>query len=150
VQRLAARACDAGYDAVVAMSLENATYTAGFAVPSQALGNRSRLLMAIVAANGQSRQIVADMEESLARAESALDRVLAYNEFTLHPVDLLSETLAELVGKAATIGLELDLISQESYSRLCERPPSMRSRAARQRFGAGVIAATQSATAVPG
>ena len=51
VKRLARRAGDAGFDAVVAMSLENATYTAGFAVPSQALGNRSRLVMAIVTAD---------------------------------------------------------------------------------------------------
>lgn len=134
VQRLARRAREAGLDAIVAMSLENATYAAGFAVPSQALGNRSRLVMAIVASDGRSCQIVADMEETLARAESALDEVIAYNEFTEQPIDVLADRLAVLVGSDGRVGFELDFVSQSSYARLTERLPGLRIEDARRFF----------------
>jgi len=136
VDRLVKRARDDGFDAVVAMSLDNATYVGGFAVPSQALGNRGRLVMAIVAASGRSRQIVSDMEESLTRTASQLDEVAAYNEFDEHPIDLLADSLRELVGEDATVGLELDFISHDSYQRLTERLPKLRLRPAKDFFDA--------------
>lgn len=136
VDRLGQRARDEGFDAVVAMSLDNATYVGGFAVPSQALGNRGRLVMAVVAANGHSRQIVSDMEESLTRTASQLDEVAAYNEFTEHPIDLLADTLRELVGEGAVVGLELDFVSYDSYSRLRERLPKLDIRPAKEFFEA--------------
>src|SRR3954451_5451973 len=86
VARLAALAEDGGFDALVAMSPENAAYAGGFPVPSQALGMRSRPVMALVTAGGRSLHIVVDMEESLARSETVLDQVLAYNEFTDDPI----------------------------------------------------------------
>ena len=80
------------------MSPENATYAGGFPVPSQVLGMRERPVMAIVTAGGRSRHIVVDMEESLARVETALEEVASYNEFTDDPVEALASSLDELVG----------------------------------------------------
>jgi Xaa-Pro dipeptidase len=118
VARLAARAEDEGLDVLVAMSPENAAYAGGFPVPSQALGMRSRPVMALVTAGGRSRHIVVDMEESLAHSETALDEVLSYNEFTDDPIDALASSLTELVGAGAVVGLELDFLPHDLYQRL--------------------------------
>jgi Xaa-Pro aminopeptidase len=107
------------------MSPENATYTAGFAVPSQAL-IRSRLVMCVVYADGDSLQIVADMEESFARASSRLREVRAYNEFTDNPADVLADALLERGLKEGVIGLEMDFVPVFFYERLRERLPQAR------------------------
>jgi Xaa-Pro aminopeptidase len=106
------------------MSPENATYVGGFSVPSQMLV-RSRLVFAVLPHTGKSRQIVVNMEESLARSESALDEVVSYNEFTESPIDVLAESLTEMVGHKAMIGLELDYIPHEAYEALTARLPNM-------------------------
>jgi Xaa-Pro aminopeptidase len=100
--------------------------------------------MAIVAANGRSRQIVSDMEESLTRTASQLDEVAAYNEFGEHPIDLLADSLRELVGEDATVGLELDFVSHDSYARLLERLPKLRILPARDFFAAARMIKTAS------
>jgi Xaa-Pro dipeptidase len=111
-------------DAIVAMSPENCTYVAGFQVPSQ-IDTRSRLVMNIVPQAGRTRQIVANMEETYAKAETALDDVVSYNEFSDHPIDILAISLREMVGPAATVGLELDFISQAAYARLMQVLPTI-------------------------
>jgi len=125
VARLAALAGEEGLDCLVAMSPENAAYAGGFPVPSQALGMRERPVMAVVAADGRSRHIVVDMEESLTRSETALDEVISYNEFTDDPVDALASSLKELVGSKAVAGLELDFVPHEFYERLRDRLPRL-------------------------
>ncbi len=52
-----------GFDALVAHSLDNATYTAGFQVPSHAM-NRFRRTITILAGNDFARQIVVNVEEA--------------------------------------------------------------------------------------
>ena len=126
VRRLAGLADEKDFDCIVGMSLENATYAGGFPVPSQVFGNRSRLVMAVIMRTGRSRHIVVDMEESLARTETALDEVVSYNEFTQDPIDVLAETIEELVGADATIGLELDFLPYANYHRLREVLPDLR------------------------
>jgi len=84
---------------------------------------RDRPVMAVVAADGRSRHIVVDMEESLTCSETALDQVSAYNEFTDDPVDLLVSTVEELAGPRAVAGLELDFIPFALYQRLRDRLP---------------------------
>jgi Xaa-Pro dipeptidase len=102
-------------------------------VPSQPLV-RSRLVFCVVPPDGTSTQVVVNMEESLAVTESALDRVVVYNEFMQHPVDLLADVLVETVGASANIGIELDHISQASFSRLTSRLPNLKIRDARGFF----------------
>jgi Xaa-Pro dipeptidase len=128
---LAALAEEEGLDVLVAMSPENAAYAGGFPVPSQALGMRERPVMAVVAADGRSQHIVVDMEESLARSETALDEVTSYNEFTDDPVDALASSLNELVGAEAVAGLELDFVSHEFYRHLRDRLPRLEIRDSR-------------------
>lgn len=126
VRRLAELADERDFDCIVGMSLENATYAGGFPVPSQVFGNRGRLVMAVITRTGRSRHIVADMEESLARAETALDEVVSYNEFTQDPIEVLAETIAELASADATIGIELDFLPCPNYQRLRELSPHLR------------------------
>ncbi len=128
VAKLVGLAADEQIDCIVAMSPENATYVGGFQVPSQVLGNRGRLVMALVTASGRSRQIVVDMEESLARSETSLDDVVSYNEFTDDPVHTLADSLEALVGQDATVGLELDFLSYDHHRRLRDRLPELRIR----------------------
>src|SRR6266545_2405159 len=123
--RLRRLIAEAGYDAVVAMSPDNVTYAAGFTVPSQRWSRR-RLVMAVVLPEGPTRQIVVNIEESLTRAVSWLDEVVSYNEFTQHPVDLLADSLRELVGGKARVGIELDFIPQAAYARLLSLLPALR------------------------
>jgi Xaa-Pro aminopeptidase len=108
---------EAGFDAVVAMSPANVTYLTGFEVPSQTLVP-SRLAFAIVTPDGDSCQVVVNMEESLTRRETPLERVVSYTEFAEHPIDAFAETLREMVGPDARVGIELDYISASDYDRL--------------------------------
>lgn len=135
IKRLKGLAEEAGLDAVVASSIDNVTYSGGFAVPSQPLV-RSRLVFCVVSPDGTSTQVVVNMEESLATAESALDRVVVYNEFMQHPVDVLADVLDETVGPSASIGIELDHLSQDSFARLNSRLPNLRIRDAGRFFAA--------------
>ena len=123
--RLRRSIAEAGYDAVVAMSPDNVTYAAGFTVPSQKWSRR-RMVMAVVPPEGRTRQIVVNIEESLARAVTWLDEVVSYNEFVQHPIDLLADSLRELVGPKAKVGIELDFISQTAYARLLSLLPDLR------------------------
>jgi Xaa-Pro dipeptidase len=129
--RLRGLTAEAGYDAIVAMSPDNATYVTGFTVPSQKW-SRLRLVMAVIPAAGLTRQIVVNVEESFCRSVTALDEVVAYNEFTQDPVDLLADSLRELVGSRAQVGLELDYIPQAAFQRLISLLPELRVKDASQ------------------
>lgn len=98
------------------MSPANVKYVTGFEVPSQTLVP-SRLVMAIVTPSDGSCQIVVNMEESLTRTVTPLDRVVAYTELAEHPIDVLAETLLEMVGRGR-VGIELDYISAADFERL--------------------------------
>jgi Xaa-Pro aminopeptidase len=107
----------AGLGAVVAMSPENAPYLAGFAVPSQKI-IRGRLVMCVVTAGGDSCQIVADMEESYTRSQTALAQVRAYNEFTETPMAALADVLRQMGVDEERVALDLDYIPATSYQEL--------------------------------
>ena len=84
----------AGYDALVAFSQDNVTYTAGFLVPSQA-SNRFRRTITILAGDNYAAQIVVNVEENLARQRSRFSDIRSYNQFTQDPADLLADALEE-------------------------------------------------------
>lgn len=106
-----------GLGAVVAMSPENAPYVAGFLVPSQKI-IRDRLVMCVVAAGGDSCQVVADMEESYTRAYTSMARVKAYNEFTDTPMRALAATLKEMGVTGGKVGVEMDFLPAQAYLEL--------------------------------
>src|SRR5256714_588881 len=84
----------AGYDALIAFSQDNVTYTAGFLVPSHA-SNRFRRTITIIAGDTFSAQIVVNVEEILAKQRSRFSDIRAYNQFTQDPADMLADTLTE-------------------------------------------------------
>ena len=112
-----------GLDALVAHSLDNVTYTAGFQVPSQAM-NRFRRTITILAGDGFARQIVVNVEEALAREKSRFADIVAYNQFTQNPADILADALEEAGVATGRIAIELDFLPAMDFLRLKERLPS--------------------------
>jgi Xaa-Pro dipeptidase len=112
----------AGYDALVAFSQDNVTYTAGFLVPSQA-SNRFRRTITILAGDSFAAQIVVNVEENLARQRSRFSDIRSYNQFTEDPADLLADALEQAGVGAGRIAIELDYMPAQDYIRLKERLP---------------------------
>jgi Xaa-Pro dipeptidase len=113
----------AGYDALVAFSQDNVTYTAGFLVPSQ-VSNRFRRTITILAGDSFAAQIVVNVEENLARQRSRFSDIRAYNQFTQDPADVLADTLIEAGVGSGRIAIELDYMPAQDYIRLYERLPN--------------------------
>ena len=111
-----------GFDALVALSIDNVTYTTGFLVPSH-VSNRFRRTITILAGTHFARQIVVNVEENLARASSRIRDIVAYNQFTENPADVLADALIEAGVGGGRIALELDYIPAMDYIRLVERLP---------------------------
>ena len=114
-----------GFDALVAFSIDNVTYTAGFLVPSHA-SNRFRRTITILAGDSFSRQIVVNVEENLAKATSRFKDIVAYNQFTENPADILAASLKEAGCGEGRIGIELDYMPAMDYIRLRELMPKAR------------------------
>jgi ectoine hydrolase len=112
----------AGYDALVALSIDNVTYTAGFLVPSHA-SNRFRRTITVLAGERFACQIVVNVEENLAKASSRFRDIRAYNQFTQNPADLLADALIEADTARGRIAIELDYMPAMDYLRLRERMP---------------------------
>jgi Xaa-Pro aminopeptidase len=111
-----------GYDALVAHSQDNVTYTAGFLVPSQA-SNRFRRTITIIAGDSFAAQIVVNVEENLARQRSRFKDIRSYNQFTQDPSDLLADALEEAGVPSGRIALELDYMPAQDYIQLKQRLP---------------------------
>src|SRR5688500_14768960 len=84
----------AGMDALVALSQDNVTYTAGFLVPSHAT-NRFRRTITVLAGDRFGCQIVVSVEEAQAKTRSRFGDVRAYDQFTQDASDLLADALIE-------------------------------------------------------
>ena len=110
-----------GFAAVVAMSMENTAYLGGFLVPSMKI-IRGRLVMCVITL-ADSVQVVADMEESYARANTALAKVRAYNEFTETPMTALADTLRQLGAAGKRVAIELDFIPAVAFQELVRLMP---------------------------
>ncbi len=122
IRNLRAAMKAAGFDALVALSQDNVTYTAGFLTPSQA-SNRFRRTITIIASDAFSAQIVVNVEENLAREKSRFNDIRAYNQFTQDPADVLADALEEAGVGAGRIAIELDYMPAQDYIRLKERLP---------------------------
>ncbi len=124
LKKVAASLSGEGLAAVVAMSPENAPYVAGFAVPSQKI-IRGRLVMCVVAADGQSCHVVADMEESYTRASTSLATVRAYNEFTETPMKALADVLTQMGLAKEKIAIDLDYLPALAWEELRRLLPAV-------------------------
>lgn len=112
----------AGFDALVALSQDNVTYTAGFLVPSHAI-NRFRRTITVLAGSSFATQIVVTVEESLARQRSRFSDIRTYDQFSQDPADILADALTEAGVGSGRIAIELDYMPAQDYIRLRERLP---------------------------
>ena len=119
--KLRSAAGRAGFDALVALSPDNATYTAGFQVPSQ-VSNRFRRTVTMLTAD-RGAEIVVNVEENLARERSRFADIRPYNQFTEEAADLVADFLLETGIGDGRIGIELDYLPAQDYLRLRERLP---------------------------
>jgi Xaa-Pro dipeptidase len=122
IAKLRAAMKGGGYDALVAHSQDNVTYTAGFLVPSQA-SNRFRRTITIIAGDSFAAQIVVNVEENLARQRSRFRDIRSYNQFTQDPADVLADALEEAGVGSGQIAIELDYMPAQDYIRLTQRLP---------------------------
>ncbi|MGA2465056.1 MAG: Xaa-Pro peptidase family protein [Thermodesulfobacteriota bacterium] len=106
-----------GYDALVSISPENTTYTAGVAIPSQST-IRQRHVICLVPVTGDPKMIVVNMEESFARANVRIKDIRAYNEFTESPMKFLADAVKESGLENGRIGIELDYLPARDYVKL--------------------------------
>ncbi|HVH73306.1 MAG TPA: Xaa-Pro peptidase family protein [Stellaceae bacterium] len=111
-----------GFDALVAFSPDNVTYTAGFLVPSHAT-NRFRRTITILAGDSFAVQIVVTVEEKLARERSRFSDIRPYGQFDQEPADLLAEALKEAGVAEGRIAIELDYMPAKDYLRLSQLLP---------------------------
>jgi ectoine hydrolase len=125
IQKLRAAMKADDFDALVAHSLDNATYTAGFQVPSHAM-NRFRRTITVLAGESFGCQIVVNVEEALAHDKSRFEDIRSYNQFTENPADLLADALTEAGTAAGRIAIELDYLPAMDFLRLQERLPKAR------------------------
>jgi Xaa-Pro dipeptidase len=123
IQKLRHEMQSDGLDALVAHSLDNVTYTAGFQVPSHAL-NRFRRTITVLAAGDFSCQIVVNVEEALAREKSCFSDIRSYNQFTQNPADLLADALTQAGVANGRVAIELDFLPAMDFLRLRERLPT--------------------------
>jgi Xaa-Pro dipeptidase len=111
-----------GYDALVALSQDNVTYTTGFLVPSHAT-NRFRRTIAVLAGDRFCTQIVVNVEELQAKARSRFNDVRAYNQFTQAAADVLADALIEAGVGEGRIAIELDFLPAADFLILQKRLP---------------------------
>src|SRR5579883_1186012 len=106
-----------GLDALVIASPENIAYTADVVVPSQAIV-RHRLVLCLVPQEGAPEIIVVNIEESFVQENSTIERVIAYNEFTEDPIQVLAERIQAAGLGRGRIGIEHTALSIKSYETL--------------------------------
>ena len=123
-----------GYDALVSISPENTTYTAGVAIPSHSI-IRQRHVICLVPVSGAPKMIVVNMEESFAKANAQIKDIRAYNEFTESPMEFLADGIKELGLEKGKIGIELDYLPARDYLKLKELLPGVTFEDAEQFFG---------------
>lgn len=103
--------------ALVALSLDNATYLIGAMIPSHAT-SKTRRVIAIIPAKQEPILILAGMEETFARQHSQIKEIRVYQEYAEDPIDFLGGVLKELNLSGQTIGLEMEGINAKDFLKL--------------------------------
>lgn len=117
------RAREEGFDALVALSQDNVTYTAGFLVPSHAT-NRFRRTITVIAGDRFACQIVVSVEEKQAIARSRFTDIRSYDQFNDNPADMLADALIEAGCENGKIAIELDFMPAIDFIQLKKRLPN--------------------------
>ncbi len=103
--------------ALIALSLDNATYLIGAMIPSHAT-SKTRRVIAILPANREPILILAGMEETFARQHSQIRDIRVYQEYVEDPIDFLGRTLKELGLSGRAVALEMEGINAKDFLKL--------------------------------
>lgn len=111
-------------DALIAISPENVAYSAGCAIPSQFFA-RHRHAISIMPLDGTPTLIVADMEEEHAKRYSSIKDIRSYKEFSLDPMDLLTNVIKEKELDQRRIGIEFSYVPARDFQKLRKNLPNV-------------------------
>lgn len=123
----------AGWDAVVAMSQDNATYLLGVGVPSHRL-IRERRVAVLLGLDGPLGVVAVTVEQSFLQASVPDAELRPYDEHSQTAMQVLAELMRERGLQRATVGVELDFIAAADFEELKERLPEVRFRDASALF----------------
>lgn len=125
IERLRNLLCDTEFDAIVAVSPENVTYTCGVTIWTQR-SIRDRLAMVLWPRSSDPSVIVCNIEEPQTRAEGCIEDVRSYVEFRVSPIKLLADVLHEKGLSSGTIGMEFRYLSAHYAAELKRLLPNAR------------------------
>ena len=125
LEKVRAALDDDGLDAIVATSPENVAYASGAAPPSQRTV-RSRIAAAVVPRVGATEVIAVALEGPVVRAQSRLDTITLYQEFTEDPVEVIAASLEARGLGDGVIGVEETHLTAASYRKLEAALPGAR------------------------
>jgi Xaa-Pro dipeptidase len=117
IKRLRALLAESPFDAVVAVSPENVTYTCGVTIWTQR-SIRDRLALVVWPRSGDPTVIVCSIEEPQTRDETFIADLRSYVEFEVSPIQLLADVLREKSLSEGHIGIELRYLSAHHWSEL--------------------------------
>ncbi|MFX0197870.1 MAG: M24 family metallopeptidase [Candidatus Hodarchaeota archaeon] len=105
--------------ALIALSVDNATYLIGAMIPSH-ITSKKRRVIAIILMVKEPILIIAGMEETFARQHSDIMDIRVYQEYAEDPIDFFGNVLAELNLSGKKIGVEMEGINARDYLKLQE------------------------------
>ncbi len=105
-------------DGLVAYSMENVAYGAGYTVPSQLLNIRNRQFAVACNRDGAAAMLLTANELQEAQARSTLKDLRPYDEFADDPTAVLAGILKDLGVAQGKIGLEMDAIPADPWEAL--------------------------------
>lgn len=125
IERLQKLLQQSEYDAIVAVSPENVTYSCGVTIWTQR-SIRERLAIVLWPRTSNPSVIVCNIEEPQTRAESPIKDVRSYVEFRVSPIQLLADVLREKGLENGTIGMEFRYLSAHYAEELRKLVPHAR------------------------
>ncbi len=123
LSRQRAAMTEAGLDALAIIAPENVGWTADIMVPSQKIV-RHRHAIVLVPRGGDPELIVVNIEAGFVKANSPIQAVTAYNEFTDKAVGVLAERLQARGLAQGRIGVEATYLNHSDYLRLAAALPA--------------------------
>lgn len=111
-------------DALISFSPENVAYSAGFTIPSQAIGLRKRVFACVVTPEREA-MLVAPVELNQCRNSSRIQDIRTYNEFNDDPMAVLTEMVKQLGVARGRIGVEIDFLPGRHWVNLQRHLPQV-------------------------
>ncbi len=105
-------------DALVAFSMENVRYGAGYVVQSQELRINNRQFAVVATRDGQSAFLLTSNEATEARERSSITELYPYDEFASDPMAVLYVILEELGVAEARLGIDFAGVSAQRWRSL--------------------------------